>query len=126
MIPDKIRKKIFLLHKIYSFFREKNIVPTSQNQKITFSEFLNFEDYELIKHCFDKERSMKGLILKDIKTIYNEEVEENGDNVFNQAILNYFISDLSSVSDLKYLLNRINNEKIEFHEKNQEMYEILV
>ena len=69
---------------------------------------------------------MKGLILKDIKTIYNEEVEENGDDVFNQAILNYFISDLSSVSDLKYILNRINNKKLEFHQKNQSLYRILI
>lgn len=112
-IPSKIRGKIFLLHTIYCFFCEKNIVPTSNNHPILFSEFLNFEDYELIKHCFDKERSMKGLILKDIKTIFSQEGNKNGnkegDSHFNQALLNYFISPLSSVSDLKYILNRINN-----------------
>ena len=53
-------------------------------------------------------------------------MQEKGDEIFNRGLLNYFISDLSSVSDLKYILNRINNEKMEFHEKNQEMYEILV
>lgn len=76
IIPEKIRRKIFLLHKIYSLFEEKNIVPIVGNHLISFSEFLNYEDYELIKHCFDKERSMKGLILKDIKKIYSEEVEK--------------------------------------------------
>ncbi len=69
---------------------------------------------------------MKGLILKDIKTIYSEAGQEEGDMLFNQALLNYFISPLSSVSDLKYILNRINNEKMQFHLANQAMYEILV
>lgn len=30
------------------------------------------------------------------------------------------------MSDIKYLLNRINNEKREFHDENIEMYEVLV
>ena len=30
------------------------------------------------------------------------------------------------MSDLKYILNRINNEKMEFHLVNQPMYEILI
>ena len=46
--------------------------------------------------------------------------------MFSQMLLSYFISDVSEVSDLKYILNRINNENIEFHQKNQELYEILV
>ena len=41
-------------------------------------------------------------------------------------MLSYFRSDYSSVADLKYLLNRINNQKIEFHEENQNLYAILV
>ena len=41
-------------------------------------------------------------------------------------MLNYFVSDISEVSDLKYILNRINNEKREFHEKNQSLYEVMV
>jgi hypothetical protein len=40
--------------------------------------------------------------------------------------LKYFSSGLSEVSDIKYLLNRINNEKKEFHDENIEMYEVLV
>ena len=46
--------------------------------------------------------------------------------MFNESLLNYFSSDLSEVSDLKYILNRINNEKKEFHEVNEEMYEVLI
>jgi hypothetical protein len=34
-----------------------------------------------------------------------------GIDVFNQGLLEYFESDLSEISDLKYLLNRMNNEK---------------
>jgi len=33
---------------------------------------------------------------------------------FNEGILSYFSSDLSQISDLKYILNRVNNAKIEF------------
>lgn len=126
IIPDKIRHKIFLMHSMYSFFEAKNIIPLSEGRPISFSEFLNYEDYELISHCFDKERSMKGLILKDIKNLFAEVVPKEGDMLFNKALLSYFISPLSSVSDLKYILNRINNEKMEFHTANQDMYEILV
>lgn len=33
---------------------------------------------------------------------------------------------MSEISDLKYILNRINNQKSEFHEKNENMYKVLV
>lgn len=46
--------------------------------------------------------------------------------MFNKALLNYFISDLSEISDLKYLLNRINNENHQFHKENTAMYAVLV
>lgn len=45
---------------------------------------------------------------------------------YDQGILSYFRSSFSSISDLKYLLNRINNKKIEFHEDNQSLYAVLV
>lgn len=32
-------------------------------------------------------------------------------NLFNEGLLSYFKSDLSQISDLKYVLNRVNNEK---------------
>ncbi len=45
---------------------------------------------------------------------------------FNYGLLKFFSSGLSEVSDIKYLLNRINNEKREFHADNEEMYEVLI
>ena len=78
MIPERIRRKTFLMHDIYQFLAEKNIVPIRDNKECSFSKFLNFEDYELVKHCFDKERSMKGLILKDIKRIFNQASNTDG------------------------------------------------
>jgi hypothetical protein len=53
-------------------------------------------------------------------------LKDQADEKYNNALLNYFISDLSEVSDLKYILNRINNQKLEFHKENQNMYMILV
>lgn len=41
-------------------------------------------------------------------------------------MLNYFASDLSEISDLKYILNRLNNEKREFHIANEPIYTVLV
>jgi hypothetical protein len=66
------------------------------------------------------------LLLKDIKDIFKEVLDDQADEKYNNALLNYFISDLSEVSDLKYILNRINNQKLEFHKENQKMYMILV
>lgn len=63
--------------------------------------------------------------MKKIKPIY-EQVSSEGLHYFNENLLNYFKNPVSSLSDLKYIFNRINNEKKEFHLKNQEMYEVLV
>ena len=90
-----------------------------------FSSFLELEPHQLFRHLFLQERSWKGLLLKEIKPLC-EKTSQTGTHFFNEGLLLYFSSDLSEVSDLKYILNRINNEKIEFHRKNQEMYEILV
>ena len=46
--------------------------------------------------------------------------------MFNLSLLNYFTSDVSEVSHLKYLLNRVNNEKKEFHSTHEGMYAVLV
>lgn len=46
--------------------------------------------------------------------------------MFNEGLLSYFASDKSETSDIKYLLNRMNNEKKEFHEENEGIYEVLV
>ena len=36
------------------------------------------------------------------------------------------MTEASQISDLKYILNRINNEKTKFHIENREMYAVLV
>lgn len=46
--------------------------------------------------------------------------------VYDESILCYFRADYSSLADLKYLLNRVNSEKREFHDRNQNLYKILV
>jgi hypothetical protein len=35
----------------------------------------------------------------------------SGVEVFNEGLLNYFASAKSEISDIKYILNRMNNEK---------------
>lgn len=35
----------------------------------------------------------------------------DGSDIFNESLLNYFMSDFSEISDLKCILNRLNNEK---------------
>lgn len=40
--------------------------------------------------------------------IYEKSVE-NGLDLFNMSLFNYFKSEVSEISHLKYLLNRINN-----------------
>lgn len=46
--------------------------------------------------------------------------------MFNQSLFSYFKSEISEISNLKYLLNRINNEKKEFHSNHESMYYVLV
>jgi hypothetical protein len=71
------------------------------------------------------EKVKKNCLLKEIKPIY-ESVLVDGAGVFNVSLLNYFASEVSEISHLKYLLNRINNEKREFHAENEGMYGVLV
>lgn len=73
---------------------------------------MRLKDDEMFKTIFDHEKFRKGSLLKEIKPIY----EELGQGEkFNYGLLKFFSSHLSQVSDIKYLLNRINNEKLEFH-----------
>ena len=46
--------------------------------------------------------------------------------MYYEGLLNYFASDLSEISDLKYILNRLNNKKREFHIQNEGIYAVLV
>ena len=64
--------------------------------------------FEIEKH------EISGFILKKIKPLY-ETILPNGKDVFNHGMLKYFLSDLSVVSDLKTIFNKLNNEKNEFH-----------
>jgi hypothetical protein len=78
-----------------------------------FSDFLQLQDYEIFRHLFNIERSKKEILLNEVKPQCFE--QGNYDKVFNEGLLNYFVSDISEISDLKYILNRINNRKEEFH-----------
>jgi hypothetical protein len=88
-----------------------------------FAGWLKRSDQEIFKRLFELEKVRKGSLLREVKPIY--EGLYQGDR-FNLGLLRYFSSGLSEVSDIKYLLNRINNEKREFHDENIEMYEVLV
>lgn len=61
---------------------------------------------------FNYEKVKKGFILKEMKPLY---LKLAGSEIFNEGLLNYFASNKSEISDIKYLLNRMNNEKKEFH-----------
>jgi hypothetical protein len=124
-MPQNIAGKVFLYERIFRFLAEKNILPLKNGKPMALCEFFELRDFELIKHFFDKERSIKGLLLKDIKNIYKE-ILPNAREIFNKALLNYFSSELSQISDLKYMLNRINSEKHGFHRENQDIYAVLI
>lgn len=78
----------------------------------SFEDFLKKKDHEIFKQIFDHEKYKKGSLLKEIKPIYEGLGQSEK---FNYGLLKFFSSNLSQVSDIKYLLNRINNEKREFH-----------
>jgi len=59
-----------------------------------------------MKQIFDHEKAKKGSFLKEVKPIY-ERLKKS--SKFNRALLKFFSSNLSEPSDIKYLLNRINN-----------------
>lgn len=91
-----------------------------ENQKITkiegtidnFKDFLKMKDEDIFKVMFNFEKVKKNFILKEMKPLY---LKLAGSEVFNEGLLSYFASDKSETSDIKYLLNRMNNEKKEFH-----------
>ena len=77
---------------------------------LRLDEFLKLNDADLFKYFFEQEKHTKNCILKSIKRIYEETCEEGeGLILFNEGLLSYFKSDKSQISDLKYLLNRMNN-----------------
>lgn len=69
-MPKLIKGKVFLIEKIYTFLEKNQLLPSVNGRQCTLTEFLKFKDEEFIKHCFVEERSIKGLILKQIKPLY--------------------------------------------------------
>lgn len=125
-LPNHLHGKMLLYWITYSYLKSKKLIPMVSDEnptEIKFSDFLRLKDFEAFKHFFNIEREHKDVLLGEIRPL----CEKAGfSKEFNEGLLNYFVSDLSEVSDLKYILNRINNKKLEFHMKNQDMYEILV
>ena len=75
---------------------------------------------------FEREKIEKnGFILKKVMPLYHNMLER-GSQVFNRGIFNYFSADESSVADLKCILNKLNNEKNEFHITAEKLYEVLI
>lgn len=70
---------------------------------------MRLKDYELFGELFKYEKIKKGCLLKDAKGIYASIA--NGKQLYDEGLLNYFKSELSEISDLKAILNRLNNEK---------------
>ena len=93
--------------------------------QLTFATFLTLHDRHLFKYFFLLEKARKGCLLREIREIYLT-YADNGEEELNSSLLKYFKSDISDLSHLKYLLNRINNEKKEFHYTHESMYAILV
>ena len=70
----------------------------------------------MFKIFFDIEKKEKGFILKKIIKKYEDEsLILNGKQKFIDSMDRYFDSDLSEVTDLKTILNRLNGENLEFH-----------
>jgi len=100
LFPPHLFNNVQLYRDLYVYF--KNSSEGIEN----FQEFLQKTDQEIFKKIFDHEKIKKGSFLGKIKPIY--ENLKQGDK-FNIGLLKYFSSNLSEVSDIKYLLNRINN-----------------
>lgn len=79
------------------------------------AEFLRWGDAQVFRAMFGCEKLRKGFILKEMKELFGR---YSSAETFREGLLHYFASPLSEVSDIKHLLNRINNEKREFHEEN--------
>lgn len=120
-LPAHLKGKIFLYKKLFDYFAAEK---QHHSDIASFNNFLKLKDHELFKELFRYEKLKKGCLLKDAKRIY--ESIANGVELYHEALLNYFASDLSEISDLKYILNRLNNEKREFHIENEGIYVVLV
>lgn len=96
---------------IFSYLDMKKILPEDASGcNLTLKSFMSLDDEKLFAYLFEIERERKGLLLSEIKPIY-EESSDDGLKIFNESLLDYFKKPVSQLSDIKYLLNRINNEK---------------
>lgn len=113
--------RIFLYWELHKFFSEPEVLP---GYEMRFEEFMPLKEDEIYQLVFSNEnRNCKRLILTSIKDIYTRITRKE---MYDDSILTYFKAPYSSIADLKYLLNRINNQKMEFHEANQNLYRVLV
>ena len=104
--PQYLYSNVFLYRALFEYFRGDGVLEED------FTTFLRRKDEDIFKKIFDHEKVKKGSLLREIKPIY----EGMGmSDKFNYGLLKFFSSPISELSDIKYLLNRINNEKREFH-----------
>lgn len=103
-LPGHLKGKIFLYKRLFDYFAGEK---QNHSEIASFNSFLKLKDHELFKELFRYEKIKKGCLLKDAKRIY--ESIHNGVELYHEGLLNYFASDLSEISDLKYILNRLNN-----------------
>ena len=122
-LPGHIYGKIFLYHELFKHFKRYEKDGKVEPVCDTLEQFLGLKDEEIFKAMFAFERIRKGFILKETMPLYSA---LSTTDIFDQGLLNYFASEHSGVSEIKYLLNRINNEKKEFHEQNGNLYGVLV
>jgi hypothetical protein len=119
LMPEHLRGKLELYLIMYSIFAEID-------KSLSLYEFLKLRQHELFKLYFEREKAEKGgFILKKIKPLY-EELLGKGKEIFNQGMYEYFSSEESTVSDLKCILSKLNNEKNEFHINSEHLYEVLI
>lgn len=118
LFPAHLRNKCLLYERLYIYYAKEE--PAAPG-KCSFAEFLELDDERLFRYFFDHEKTKKNSLLKEIKPIY-EAADPKGGHLFNLGLFYYFSSPLSEISDLKFILNRINNEKTEFHQTNFGIY----
>lgn len=53
-MPDNIIGLIFLYERIFKFLSQQDQLPKKNGNFVSFCEFLEYKDYELVKHFFEK------------------------------------------------------------------------
>jgi hypothetical protein len=119
-LPNHLLGKIFLYHRLHEHLRTAQPPSLPEDERVgAFEDFLRWRDPQVFRAMFAAEKLRKGFILKEMKELFGK---HSSNETFREGLLNYFASPLSEISDIKYLLNRMNNEKREFHEENEGLY----